>query len=487
MLETVNGRYIVGCVSVLIGSLALTAQWGVLAPVLGGWGSSWTHKVLLPLNLGLVCLTYYYYLAINTEAGHVPDGWEPPYSIVHGDEPLDVSKGATGPRFCRTCDAYKPPRSHHCRVCQQCVLRMDHHCPWINNCVGHGNYAYFLRFIFSVNLTCSYALALLVWRLYHILDMNSLQNRLHPVTVLEMILIVYDVVGVFIVLFSVGILGLYHIYCLARGQTSIEAGERANVRRLVKKRKIPPVDFPYDVGILANVSSVLGPSIVAWFLPRPSPGDGLTFAIKPNTDPRLVYYWPPRDPDSLRPYMQAEADEQAALAEEERLALISGHGGDTSSSERPVRTPLVRRDSEGYLVREISFAERMQMLDRMYPMVPGDGGNDPAYGDGTESDYGYVDGQYVDDNGYYADQGDYNGGYEEEEEDYQFVQGADVNGDGYMANGYAAHPDDLDAMHHDHPELPGDDAAFDYEQEYQQHIDYYDSGSDSDAKYVDDD
>lgn len=27
-------------------------------------------------------------------------------------------------RFCKKCNCYKPPRSHHCRVCGRCVLRM---------------------------------------------------------------------------------------------------------------------------------------------------------------------------------------------------------------------------------------------------------------------------------------------------------------------------------------------------------------------------
>lgn len=41
---------------------------------------------------------------------------------------LELKKSTSEPRYCKTCKAYKPPRSHHCSDCNICVLRMDHHC-----------------------------------------------------------------------------------------------------------------------------------------------------------------------------------------------------------------------------------------------------------------------------------------------------------------------------------------------------------------------
>jgi len=44
----------------------------------------------------------------------------------------------------RTCNCYKPPRSHHCSKCDNCVEVFDHHCPWVGNCVGLRNYRHFV-------------------------------------------------------------------------------------------------------------------------------------------------------------------------------------------------------------------------------------------------------------------------------------------------------------------------------------------------------
>ena|SRR3984957_10185129 len=43
-------------------------------------------------------------------------------------------------------------------------LSQDHHCPWVNNCIGHFNYGHFIRFLFYVDVTCSYHLAMVTQR-----------------------------------------------------------------------------------------------------------------------------------------------------------------------------------------------------------------------------------------------------------------------------------------------------------------------------------
>src|SRR5579863_4836295 len=36
-------------------------------------------------------------------------------------EGYEVKKLSGGPRFCRMCRGYKPPRAHHCKTCKKCV------------------------------------------------------------------------------------------------------------------------------------------------------------------------------------------------------------------------------------------------------------------------------------------------------------------------------------------------------------------------------
>lgn len=58
--------------------------------------------------------------------------------------------------LCRTCGFLKPARSKHCSICNVCVAKHDHHCIWVMNCLGKGNYAYFVAMLLSVSAMLSY-------------------------------------------------------------------------------------------------------------------------------------------------------------------------------------------------------------------------------------------------------------------------------------------------------------------------------------------
>jgi hypothetical protein len=95
-------------------------------------------------------------------------------SLGHSQTVLDgmlCGRWQPGPhdlRWCRTCEALKPPRAHHCSICGVCILRMDHHCPWMGNCVGYGNYQPFYNVILwglvaTVLVATSWAPVLFGW------------------------------------------------------------------------------------------------------------------------------------------------------------------------------------------------------------------------------------------------------------------------------------------------------------------------------------
>lgn len=236
--------------------------------------TNYSLAVYIPFNCIIIMLLINYALVCNTDPGAVPINWVPPIQ----QPSFEVKRSNYEPRFCRTCNNYKPARSHHCSSCKRCVLKMDHHCPWINNCVGHANYGHFVRFLFYVNLANVYVIVLLCLSLADMIK-NVHEN---PIKIGQAVIMGIDLFLDLPITVAVGILSGYHIYCLTTNTTTIEGWERDETVTIKYKDKIKKIKHPYNTGKLNNVKAILGPSPLLWFCPQQMIGDGLTFPINPK-------------------------------------------------------------------------------------------------------------------------------------------------------------------------------------------------------------
>ncbi|KJY02407.1 DHHC zinc finger domain-containing protein [Zymoseptoria brevis] len=136
---------------------------------------------------------------------------------------------------CRTCDIVKPARSKHCSLCGTCVAKCDHHCPWVNNCLGRGNYRYFLALLLSLGMVQFYG-AHLSWQLvkkYVVIDpSNPLISRARMTNLGHAFVIAVNrggisVSGVGLLAASTASLPLgllaYHLYLIWAGMTTNES------------------------------------------------------------------------------------------------------------------------------------------------------------------------------------------------------------------------------------------------------------------------
>ncbi|RPD57081.1 palmitoyltransferase PFA4 [Lentinus tigrinus ALCF2SS1-6] len=283
-----TGRLFVLFTTCLISFIAYSSQIFVIWPWYGRVLSVELLELLIPFNILVGLLLWNYRLCVMTDPGGVPSTWRPD---MNDDDGYEVKKLTRGPRYCRSCENYKPPRAHHCRQCKRCVLRMDHHCPWVNNCVGHFNYGHFIRFLFYVDVACTYHLVMLTKRV-----LNSTTYWDEP-SGRELIFIVLNYATCIPVLLAVGIFSLYHFYSLMGNSTTIEGWEKDKVATLVRRGRIREIKFPYNLGVRRNIDSVLGPSPLMWCCPTVPPGNGLKYPLADGDD-SAGEEWPPKDPDA---------------------------------------------------------------------------------------------------------------------------------------------------------------------------------------------
>ncbi|KAL6877005.1 zf-DHHC domain-containing protein [Trichoderma novae-zelandiae] len=257
-------------------------------------------------NTLLLCLWFSYFRAVTVDPGR----------YAFGEQVLEADG-----RWCKKCQAPKPPRAHHCRHCKRCIPKMDHHCPWTGNCVSMTTFPHFLRFLVYANLSL-WMLGYLLWQRFLALwETRHMPSHLGPslfaLIGLSVTTLTWSVTSLLLGLMLFGTLKGWML-----NRTSIEELEydrhEANFRSGARdwwdltgpdgeKLQFEHVEFPYDVGFFANMAQAMGTSnVLLWFFPlagnprlsKTGPGPGWTW--EENGFNRKEGMWPPINPEKLR-------------------------------------------------------------------------------------------------------------------------------------------------------------------------------------------
>jgi palmitoyltransferase len=84
-----------------------------------------SNRELIEFNLLVLCLWICYLRACITSPGSVPQDWSPVNvvdAVNEKEDTGDTHNKHSRQRWCRKCEAFKPPRAHHCKTCGRSVM-----------------------------------------------------------------------------------------------------------------------------------------------------------------------------------------------------------------------------------------------------------------------------------------------------------------------------------------------------------------------------
>ncbi|TKR75912.1 hypothetical protein L596_017135 [Steinernema carpocapsae] len=180
-------------------------------------------------------------------------------------------------RYCYMCSLIKPDRAHHCMSCGFCVVKYDHHCPWINKCVSHRNYKYFLLYlIYGMIIAVISVLTSLEAPVRFVLDQNWAEDWPHLLQVL-VCLLMHCAFGYY-PLFE---LLVYHLKLIKDNETTCEQAKPANIKG--------DNHANYNLGTYRNYRAVFGWGL--WAIPVDTRvNDGRHFPVNYPSDSQAERY-----------------------------------------------------------------------------------------------------------------------------------------------------------------------------------------------------
>ncbi len=175
---------------------------------------------------------------------------------------------------CVFCNSKKFIRSSHCRTCNKCILLRDHHCPYIIGCVGFKNMQYFINFLFWADLgLIFYIISFIKFQFF-----SDVHNYIIIPLYLKIILYIDFTFSFFSVINLFGLMNklILNIY---NNRTQLENMRTPIVEyycplcpKCVKdfrRYNIEPEANFYNIGFLANLYYIIGPTPFHFIFPLP--------------------------------------------------------------------------------------------------------------------------------------------------------------------------------------------------------------------------